>query len=250
MKRTHVVTFHKCGSNWFRRLFREAANANGANIEVTKPTSAEINTPVDRGADKTVSLHRTDIPDRVLAGAASGEPVLLCIRDPKDVLISQYWSWKNTHVNNTPKILEARDQLNALSLQDGLLYLTTETLLPFCSAIKTWEPQIREGSARLLKYEDLLEDFSGAMQIALEYARIPMLPQALDDMHEKYSFRSVTKREAGVEKTSSHYRKGVAGDWRNYFDEPLVSAFDLVYGDLCAALGYSRPSAVPTTNAG
>jgi hypothetical protein len=36
-----------------------------------------------------------------------------------------------------------------------------------------------------------------------------------------------------------HYRKGVAGDWRNYFDPPLRAYFREVTGDLLDALGYA-----------
>ena len=46
MTRCHVVTFHKYGSNWFRRLFREAATLNGANIAVRKNLQGRNHHPV------------------------------------------------------------------------------------------------------------------------------------------------------------------------------------------------------------
>jgi Sulfotransferase domain len=35
-----------------------------------------------------------------------------------------------------------------------------------------------------------------------------------------------------------HYRKGVAGDWQNYFDSSLRRHFREVTGDLLDVLGY------------
>jgi hypothetical protein len=41
-----------------------------------------------------------------------------------------------------------------------------------------------------------------------------------------------------VEDAISHYRKGVSGDWRNYFTPRVQSHLDKVTGGLVAALGY------------
>ena len=50
-------------------------------------------------------------------------------------------------------------------------------------------------------------------------------------------FEANTKgRRAGVEDTASHYRKGVAGDWENHFDDEVTATFREVTGDLLEAL--------------
>lgn len=59
MAESHIVTFHKCGSNWFRRVFREAARRNRQNIWVARPNSVSISQPVDIGAADTMCLYRT-----------------------------------------------------------------------------------------------------------------------------------------------------------------------------------------------
>lgn len=241
MKTAHVVTFHKCGSNWFRRLFRDAAMTHNANIRVTKPdTSSEINMPVETGSDRSLVLHRTDSPENVLAIAKPEEPIFLCLRDPKDVLISQYFSWKKTHTNNSPHILKIREQLNEMSQKLGQRLLVHKGQVNFCNTVEGWLPQIAAGRVYLLKYEDLLTDFKAAMGPALEAAGLPLDAEGLAKLEEKYSFSAVTNRSRGTEDTSSHYRKGVAGDWRNHFDDRLTELFDDRYGAICEALGYSR----------
>ncbi len=240
MQTVHVITFHKCGSNWFRRLFRDAAGTHGANIRVAQPNADPINTPVDTGAARTLALYRTDTAEAVLEAAAPDDPVILCLRDPKDVLISQYFSWKKTHENNSEVILRARAKLNELSPKLGQRYLVHKELLPYCKAVATWLPQIAAGRAHLLKYEDLLRDFAGAMGPALDLAGLPLDAAGLAALEAKYSFSSVTKRAPGTEDISNHYRKGVAGDWQNHFDNRLSELFDDRYGPLCDALGYAR----------
>ena len=41
----------------------------------------------------------------------------------------------------------------------------------------------------------------------------------------KHSFESKSGRKPGQEKKDSFLRKGVVGDWRNYFNEECVIAF-------------------------
>ena len=49
-------------------------------------------------------------------------------------------------------------------------------------------------------------------------------------------------RKQGEEDVKSHYRKGVAGDWVNYFDEKHRRAFKEKYNDLLIKLGYETTS--------
>jgi hypothetical protein len=46
-------------------------------------------------------------------------------------------------------------------------------------------------------------------------------------------------RERGEEDTSSHYRKGIVGDWKNFFDEAALQRFEAAAGWLLRELGYT-----------
>jgi hypothetical protein len=45
-------------------------------------------------------------------------------------------------------------------------------------------------------------------------------------------------RKIGEEDEKSHYRKGIAGDWRNHLTDDHVKLFRKCHGDLVERLGY------------
>lgn len=64
--------------------------------------------------------------------------------------------------------------------------------------------------------------------------------QALRYLLQRHSFqRKSGGRNRGTENVQHHYRKGVAGDWRNYFTPRLKDAFKEHYPGLLTKLGYA-----------
>ena len=56
---------------------------------------------------------------------------------------------------------------------------------------------------------------------------------------DRHSFsQKAGGRERGVEDARNHYRKGVAGDWRNHFEPVHIEYFKRNYNDLLLTLGY------------
>ncbi|WP_155375167.1 sulfotransferase family protein [Catellatospora vulcania] len=73
--------------------------------------------------------------------------------------------------------------------------------------------------------------------------RLPLrrLPQAYAaDALARFSFERLSQgRRPGEEDVHSHYRRGVAGDWRNHLTEVHLKAIDARYGDIVQQLGYA-----------
>ncbi len=58
---------------------------------------------------------------------------------------------------------------------------------------------------------------------------------------EQASFEKLSGgRAEGEEDRSSHFRKGIAGDWVNHFDDHAIARFESHAGDLLDELGYAR----------
>lgn len=234
----NVVTFHKCGSNWFRQVFRDAAGQHGWNIAVDRPNNSQVNVPVDVGGSSTLTLYRTCGPNAIQAPNA---PTVLCVRDPKDVLISQYFSWRNTHRNNGPVILRTREKLMELDPEQGMMLLVKDNLLAFNNAARRWIGAFDAPNCMVLRYEDLLADFQASVSPTLEKIGLGLSDEAVAEIKERYDFSRFTKKRTKSVDTQSHFRKGKSGDWRNYFTPQMTEAFNANYGDVCDALGYDRP---------
>jgi hypothetical protein len=238
----HVCGFHKCASNWSRRLFRRIADDHGFNIWVNLTNPAPINQDVDRGAPDTLRIYQDLRRDKHDPYRSPGERTVLFVRDPKDVLVAQYWSWRNSHNRNTIEIQKTRKTLRRLSVRGGLVFLLDNDLLYSCQAIRTWHGDMGAEYLHTMRFERLLSDFAGEMAAALAHLGIEVSDDAVGELEQAYVFRRLAKRVPGDEDRSSHFRKGIAGDWINYFDADLAERFDSVYGEVCDQLGYERAS--------
>ena len=63
-------------------------------------------------------------------------------------------------------------------------------------------------------------------------------PRMLDRVVDRNTFEKRTGRKAGELNPFSHLRKGVNGDWKNYFDRELGEEFETTFPQLLADLGF------------
>jgi hypothetical protein len=161
-------------------------------------------------------------------------------RDPRDLLISQYYSQKSTH-KKANSIDSLRKELENKSLQEGII-MTLKVLdeRGYWERLHSWTYNQNE-HIKLCKYEDLIGDHKlEAFRALFEHLEIPMPESELKELIEEYSFEKLTGgRKQGQEVDSSHLRKGVSGDWKNYFTEKIEQEFNEVTGQLVYDLGYN-----------
>lgn len=197
------------------------------------------------------------------------------IRDPRDILVSAYFSHLYSHpTERWTKLVEHRDKLNNLSKDEGLL-LEMEFRKNQFEAMYNWDyslPNIYE-----IKMEDLvinpykkfidIFEFLGIVdesKLGLKERFSYLLGTAINHFNQKskvsvpfglaaekipaerllgilytYEFSKLAGgRSLGQEDVKSHYRKGVSGDWRNHFKEEHIKLFKEKYNELLIKLGY------------
>jgi sulfotransferase family protein len=158
------------------------------------------------------------------------------IRDPRDTIISLYFSAKVSHPP-MKGINERRPTLVRMEEEDGLCYLISETP-SIGRMIRSWlgtdDP--------LIRYEDLLtQDEVLLTRVLLEHCQMRVSRDRLLEAIRANRFEQLTKgRQRGEEDVNAHERKGIAGDWRNHFTPRVKEAFKRQYGDLVVASGYER----------
>ena len=91
-----------------------------------------------------------------------------------------------------------------------------------------------------IRYEELHADPDAHLARLLGFLGVDASPEAIARCRESGSFQRLSGgRAPGEEDKQSHFRKGVAGDWKNYFDDKTLSIFNREAGHLLRELGYS-----------
>jgi hypothetical protein len=133
-------------------------------------------------------------------------------------------------------------------LQTGEGMFTEERLR---GAARNWNTRVgktaQDGPALLgpnyteVRYEDLLERPNEEVGRLARFLGADTSERAVQQAVGSASFEKLSKgRERGQEDTSSFYRKGVAGDWNNYFTERDKEIYKEEAGKLLIRLGYER----------
>ena len=92
-----------------------------------------------------------------------------------------------------------------------------------------------------LSYENLKRDPAGVMQQLLSFLGVDEGRAAAESCVEAAAFSKLSGgRAPGQEDAGSFYRKGVVGDWTNYFDADASAAFCRATDGLMAELGYAE----------
>jgi Sulfotransferase domain len=254
------MMFWKIGSPWIRKVLRERRSKNSPTIfHIThwKAGSQWIYKILRECAPRLVvkpkvgqtqflhqSLHAGKIYPTLYITKRQFDSVELpadwrrfvMIRDLRDTLISAYFSIKKSHPILDSLNMVWRQKLNSLTLEEGLIYLMDEWL-PGCERIqRTWV----ESGEPVVRYEDLLErDMEILEQVLLDECQLPVDRARFRKIVLANRFERLTKgRARGQESATAHERKGIAGDWRNYFTDQMKSAFKERYGGILIQTGY------------
>jgi hypothetical protein len=113
------------------------------------------------------------------------------------------------------------------------------TRLNWRDHIAEWyAPEAREWIA-YLSYESLRRDCAQALGTALgDITGEDIDPWRLATTVEKMSMERQTGRLPGHADVTQHIRKGIVGDWKNYFSREAAETFDHFAGDTLVRLGY------------
>jgi hypothetical protein len=273
------ASHHKCGTRWVHSVCNEICKLTGRKWTVVSNPS-QFNYKLS----EFFSEHRLDFVSDVnaeyshLKNMKQDFLAFHVIRDPRDIVISSYFSSLKTHsFENWPELQAHRQKLNDLSKEQGIL-LEMEFISDVFRSLNNWSYQdsrILEvkmeslmknnylGFLEIFKHLNLLDEYdqstsSIAVQtrnqvnllrnrlaernVLLKWTasypeKIPLL-NLLGIVHRNGFSVKTGGRKPGKEDQSSHYRKGIAGDWRNHFTPEIEKEFKAKYGDLTVKMGY------------
>ena len=89
----------------------------------------------------------------------------------------------------------------------------------------------------MTRYEDMLLNPVSELQRILSFLEIET-KKNIDEVVKAYSFETLSKRSPGEESKTSFLRKGISGDWQNYFSQEAIDMFNMFHGEALERLGY------------
>jgi len=228
------VTHHKAGSQWIQRILAHIFGTR--RIPPQRGNYQYLGWPIRAGAVyPTVYLSKEKF-DTVHRPEPSYYFVV--IRDLRDTVVSRYFSMAKSHIVLTSAMAAERELLQSRDLQEGLLAVITNQAKRIAAIQKSWI----ESTTRVFRYEDMLADDVGTMDAMLNdqcHANVPL--SDIKKAVKACRFERLSGgRSQGDEDTDSHFRKGIAGDWKNYFSGRVKDVFKSQYGELLIQTGYER----------
>jgi len=166
------------------------------------------------------------------------------MRDPRDLLVSRYFSRRYSHPILNEVQEKEKKRLNEISFEDGIDYLIELLVDKHKPLYFTMTPWIKAYNPAVFvcRYEDLVgKNQIKTFQVIFKHCEIALPKRKLVKLLKKYSFEKLAKgRKQGREDPKSHYRKGIPGDWQNHFNSHHKDLFKKHVGPLLIDLGYEK----------
>jgi LPS sulfotransferase NodH len=170
---------------------------------------------------------------------------LYLYRDPRDTLLSYYFYMKAFRTDEDvvferiggEGVLTAKTEqtisFDSEEFMDFLLKHASE----WAAHVEAW---LAAGGVFTLSYEELHRDFVDKLAAIAAYLDIqPVVELAKVEKEYVHQFRRFLTGDA-----RQFFRKGIVGDWRNWFSEEHVGVVAAATGDLLVRLGYEKENDV------
>ena len=178
--------------------------------------------------------------------------ILIVWRDGRDVLVSQYFhSLFENDKGNARLVAQCRANLGFADYEDVkgniaafMEYVFERKRHPRMSWVDFVNRWAGCECCVHVKYEDLrTQPIEELTRIVRQLSGRKLHLDQAREIVERHSFEKVSGRRPGEENVRSFMRKGVVGDWKNYFDREARERFYAYAGDALVRLGYEADDA-------
>ena len=142
-------------------------------------------------------------------------------RDLRDVAVSHIFYVQRTAYHPEYKIYKN------LSIKHALLHFGNSLLPEYVKWVNGWHQHKGSANSYILRYEDLIINTTEKFSEVVNHFRINATASEIQNIIKKNSFENLSGgRNKGVDDNKSFFRKGTAGDWKNYFDEEINALYN------------------------
>lgn len=170
-------------------------------------------------------------------------------RDPRDIMVSWYHHCLFKSDKNNPQLVEqitARlgfDDVHNVkdNLPKFIEYSFTSPISPRFSYNDFFDTWFGRNDVIYSSYEKLQHDTVKELLIICEKLDFPQPSETtIIELVRKYSFSNLASRSPGAEVKSNYLRKGIVGDWKNYFTPFSAKSLNEYLGRRLILLGYEQ----------
>uniref|UniRef100_H0Y072 Sulfotransferase n=2 Tax=Otolemur garnettii TaxID=30611 RepID=H0Y072_OTOGA len=239
-----IITFPKSGTNWLIEILCLIYSKGDTKwiqsvpiwerspwIE-SEPGFAFAN---DREGPRLLSSH---LPIHLFPKSffSSKAKVIYVIRNPKDIIVSGYFFWNSVHFVKKPKSME---QYLEWFLEGNVPYGS------WFDHVRAWMSMRERENFLMLSYEELKRDTEGNIEKICQFLGKKVEPEELNLILKNSSFQAMRENKMSnfsilddtyIVHKNPLLRKGVTGDWKNYFTVAQAEAFDKLFQEKMADL--------------
>lgn len=238
-----AFSIHKCGSSLMNKMIKEVCN-------IEKIPYLDIPTPMfenglgpswqkDDGIlkfikDGYIYLGYRNLPpvfkDKI---DFSNSPSVLLIRDPRDALVSQYFSLRPGGSHKLPKIgakefVEKRKDVIGMNINEYVINKASLSKQKFID----YKNIVNKGNVKVFYYEDIFFNKQEFLQKIFEHFNIIVETQNINLVAKKNDIIPLE------EDKSKHIRKGFPGDHRDKLTKDTIDKLNLIFSDVAEFYGY------------
>lgn len=160
---------------------------------------------------------------------------VLLVRDPRDALVSQYFSFGGRHVSHVlpehrkERVLSELRKTAHLEIDDYALHAAR----PLHAKLVEYRDALDFSRGLLLHYEDVYFDKLGALRRICDYFGLDAEPGVLEEVARANDVRPVR------EDVTRHIRKGAPGDHAEKLKPETIRELNSLFAEVAAAYGYT-----------
>ena len=234
----YIISYPRSGNTWLVNSLKDYLGAQRAEVgesvyagdRLRVNQSMYLSMAREYRPDLPIGIKTHMVPSEFLDAGCIPSKIIYLLRDPRDVMISYYFYQKGFIEGNEKKARNFDQEDFSVFLRDNLA--------DYKAHLEDWRNSGHE--IRVVRYEEMKNAYEAVLESIRSYLQLPVrMPtyevkaKYVDNFKSVDGFMDVLKGN-----NMDFYRKGIIGDWKNYFDKNHVSIVKGVVGDLMSKLEY------------
>lgn len=156
-------------------------------------------------------------------------PVVLVLRDPRDVLTSQYFSIKNSHPLVTPELIRRRKIAQTATVDEHVLGQADRFVKTYSEYL---EHVYQKKNVLFIRYEEMILDFKSCLLKINTHCDLGLTEEQLKKLDKSEKFKKKHEDQ------STHIRKISSGDYKEKLKPETIEILNKKFDAILKKLQY------------